>query len=111
MIIKVELIEDNGTTNCMMFGNDYKKWSQQFYEYLLSKNREGIHYRRYGLLEQSKVKWIGGLKWIDCDSFPGDYMERTGKDAERIKFESPSCKTLNNVISILAEVYQLRLDK
>lgn len=63
MIIKVELIEDDGTTNCMMFGNDYEKWPQQLYEYLCQENRAGIHYRRYGLLKQSRSKWIGGCKW------------------------------------------------
>jgi|GEM_PF-4687758 len=34
MIVKAELIDDDDHRHIMMFGNSYKKWHQQLYEYL-----------------------------------------------------------------------------
>lgn len=112
MIIKVELIQEGtGAKWCMMFGNDYKKWYQQLYEYLCRANRQSIRYTRYGSLEQSRAKWIGGLKWCSCDSFPEYYMERNGKDSTKVNFSMVSERTLVKFENILAEVAELNLDK
>ncbi len=111
MIIKVELIADDGTKQCMMFGNGYKKWHQQLYEYLCQENRDGVRYRRYGLLEQSRAKWIGGCKWWPCDTFDGYYTKRTGKDGSKIKFGMPSETTLVKFEDILGEVAELNLSR
>ena len=112
MVIKVELIDTDGNSNCMMFGNDYKTWYQQLYEYLCQKNREGIRYEQYGFIQQSKAKWVsGGLKWCPCGAFAGYYMERNGKDADKVIFGKPSSVTLTKFFSILIKVSKLRLNK
>ncbi len=113
MIIKVELIQEGtGAKWCMMFGNSYKKWYQQLYEYLCSANRKGIRYKRYGSLEQSRAKWVsGGLKWCLWESFPEYYMERNGKDFRKVNFGIVSETTLVKFEDILVEVSKLRLDK
>ena len=113
MIVKVELIQEGtGTKWCMMFGNSYKKWHQQLYEYLCSANRKGIKYKRYGLLEQSRAEWVsGGLKWCLWESFPAYYMERNGKDSNKVKFGIVSERTLVKFEKILMEVAELNLDK
>lgn len=112
MIIRVELMAENGNIHCMMFGNSYKKWDQQLYEYLCSQNRKGIRLSKYGRLEQSRAMWVGGgLKWCSCDSFAEYYMERNGRDANRINFDMVSETTLVKFEDILIGVSELRLDK
>lgn len=110
MIVKVELISDDDCRHIMVFGNNYKQWYQQLYEYLCSANKKGIKYRRYAALAQSRSKWIGGgLKWCSYDSFPEYLMERDGRREEDINFYMASETTLVKLEDILSEVAELNL--
>lgn len=65
MIVKIK-IKSSSDTFTMLFGNSYKKWTEQFREYCYAfKPIEVLE------VETSKEDWKGwgGLKWCNEDEF------------------------------------------
>ena len=83
MIVKIQFQNGEGRTQTMLFGDSYKRWYQQYDEYLRgAKSKDsGIEAVRAW---KSKSAWIGwgGLKWVNEEYFQEELNREGCQDGE-----------------------------
>jgi len=78
MIIRITFLDEKNEQYQMLFGNSYKKWQDQVFEYIyrcFCSRGKGANLPEMldhiEKVEVSKTQWIGwgGLKWSSHDNF------------------------------------------